>query len=402
MPTGATLTTLTNILKEYYLPPVVEQLNNEVLLLQRLEARDQELFGKAAFVPVHTGRSSGVGARGENVQLPDAGNQTYARAQYDLKYLYGRVRVTGPSMAKTQDEAGAFLQSLKAELDGIRNDLKKDTSRQVYGTGDGIIATCGSSGPSTTVTLASAEAIRKGQLYVNQIVDIGTIANPQVITAATTISAVNIGTPSITVGASVTVTGANFIFRAGSSTASATYEMSGLQQMVSTAANTFGGIDSTAAGNQYWDNLRDTSGGVLANLDKLMQGWNQVRIAGGEVSVVITSFGLQRTIFNILQSQVRYTEPMKLAGGFSALTFMDQPIVADLDAPFGNLFFLDERFIKVFSNRDWHFLDEDGTILKWTVGYDMWEAVLARYMNLGATRRNVLFRMSGLTDATGF
>jgi hypothetical protein len=36
---GATLVTLSNILKEYYMGPVVEQLNKEVLLLSRLESR---------------------------------------------------------------------------------------------------------------------------------------------------------------------------------------------------------------------------------------------------------------------------------------------------------------------------------------------------------------------------
>jgi hypothetical protein len=140
---GAMISTLSAILKEYYLPPVVEQLNNEVLLLQRLESRDQEIVGTAAFVPVHTGRSGGIGARGEYVQLPEPGNQAYTRAQFDLKYLYGVVRVSGPSMAKTASEAGAFLQALRSELDGIRNDLKKDVARQVYGNGDGVVGPCG-------------------------------------------------------------------------------------------------------------------------------------------------------------------------------------------------------------------------------------------------------------------
>ena len=66
---GADLSTLSNILKEYYLGPVTEQLNNEVLLLSRLEAKSEDLVGKRAYVPLHYGRSTGVGARGESVEI---------------------------------------------------------------------------------------------------------------------------------------------------------------------------------------------------------------------------------------------------------------------------------------------------------------------------------------------
>ena len=82
---GANLTTLENVLKDMYLPPVVEQLNNEVLIIQILEARSQELFGRQAIVPLHYGRSGGVGARAENGALPSPGNQAYNKAVYDLK-----------------------------------------------------------------------------------------------------------------------------------------------------------------------------------------------------------------------------------------------------------------------------------------------------------------------------
>jgi hypothetical protein len=83
---GANLTTLSDILKEYYLGPVAEQLNNEVLLLSRLESKSEDLVGKRAYVPLHVSRSGGIGARAEDAALPSAGNQDYDKAVYDLKY----------------------------------------------------------------------------------------------------------------------------------------------------------------------------------------------------------------------------------------------------------------------------------------------------------------------------
>jgi len=405
---GATITTLSNILKEYYLPPVVEQLNNEVLLLSRLESRSQELYGKAAFVPLHTSRSGGVGARAELGTLPTAGNQSYQRAQYDLKYLYGTVQVSGPSMAKTASEAGAFLKSLQSELDGIRNDLKKDVARQVYGTGDGVIATVAAGSTGTVINLSTDEAIRKGQFYVGMLVDVGTIASPTADATAQAITAVTLAGPSITVAASGTPAAGHFVFRSGANGASATNEILGLQALVSGGtgsalgqlASVFvGGIDSTGAGNSFWQSQSISL--ATFNLDNLQKAWGTVRVAGGETSVMIGSFGVQRTYYGLLQSQVRFNDPMTLKSGFSTLDFMGKPMVADIDAPFGKLYFLDENFIKVFSNRDWHFLDEDGLVLKWVSGLDAWQSILARYMNLGASRRNVQLVGTGITDATG-
>lgn len=401
---GAMISTLSAILKEMYLPPVVEQLNNEVLLLSRLEARDQEIVGTAAFVPVHTGRSGGIGARGEYVQLPDAGAQSYARAQFDLKYLYGVVRVSGPSMAKTASEAGAFLRALQSELDGIRNDLKKDVARQVYGNGDGAVALLAA---NTAVNVLAGntdgslrQAIEKGQIYVGMVVDVGPAATPTSAASARNVTAVSTaanGTVTVD-GAAVTNANGDAIGRQGARIANSTYEITGLQNIISTAANTVGGINASTSA--YWDNLRDTAGTAITH-DRLMQMFNKVRIAGGEVSAIYSSFGVQRDFYNTFQTNIRYMEPLKLQGGFQTLEFMGKPIIADVDAPYNKVFVVDERFLKVFSNRDWHFLDEDNSVLKWDANYDAWKAVLARYMNLGVTRRNTMGVIT-TNNTTGF
>lgn len=401
---GATLTTLSNILKEFYLPPVVEQLNNEVLMLQRLEARDQELFGNRAYLPLHKTRSGGIGAAPENGALPAAGNQGFEKAVYDLKYLYGRVRVTGPAMAKTASEAGAFLKALQSELDGIRNDLKKDLARQVYGDGTAEIAQCGTTTAANDVVLASDEPLRKGQIYIGMVVDIGTAADADTVAAARNVTDVDISGPTITIdGAAVTTSSSHFVSRAGSRSASdgSSYEIDGLSKLVSASANTVGGIDASAAGNGFWDNQRITSVGAIAQ-DDIVQAKNIVRIQGGDPSLMIGSFGVQRALYNTFTNSVRFVNTMEFKGGFSAIEVAGLPFVADVDAPFGTIFMLDEKYIKVFSPRDWHFLDEDGHVLKWVVGYDAWEAALARYLNLGISRRNVQLVMTGVTDTTGY
>lgn len=402
MPASTTLTTLSAILKNLYLPPVVEQLNNEVLFLQRLENRGDEIFGLQAITPLHYARSGRVGARGENEQLPQQGAQQYAQAVWDLKYNYGGVRVTGPSMAKTSSQAGAFLQALQSELDGIRNDLRRDVARQCYSDGTAALGTVALNSAVNTLTLQTSgyEALVKGQLYIGQFIDIGTPANPTLDASNREITNYSIATSttsSITVsGAAVTTAAGDSVFVQGNAlSGSVSREMDGLKKLVSTSANTVGGI--AEGSNAYWAPIRDATGGALAK-DPLTKAFARVNIAGGSPSIMIGSFGMQRALFNLLQTQVQYIEPLNLKGGFTAIEYMGQPFVADRDAPWGNIYLLDERFLKVFTNRDWHFLDEDGHILKQVAGFDAWEALLARYMNLGITRRNVQMVMSGFNN----
>jgi hypothetical protein len=405
MAVGAAIATLGAILKDLYLPPVVEQLNNEVLFLQRLEPRSQEIYGNQAVVPLHKNRSGGIGSRNETQALPTAGSQGYAKAVYDLKQHYGRVKVTGLAMAKTASESGAFLQALKGELDGIRNDLKRDMARQTYGDGSAKIVQCGVTTASTTIVLdatTGAEPLRKGQIYIGMQLDFGTVASPTLRNGVTPENVLDVTiagtTGTILVDVAITTAATDFAFRAGNATAGASNELIGLQGLVtSNGVGVVGGIDSGAAGNSYWQNQFDATGGALT-LDAMTKAFNLMNIQGGNVSLMVSSFGEQRKLFNLLQPQVHYIEPLQIKGGFKALEYMGQPFVADRDAPFGKIYFLDERFIKVFATSDWHFLDEDGHVLKWVSGFDAWEAVLARYMNLGISRRNTQLVLTGLTD----
>jgi len=438
---GGTLTTVDSILKEYYLGPVQEQLNNEVLLLSRLEARSEDLVGKAAFVPLHIGRSAGIGAVAESATLPEAGNQSYARAEYDLKYLYGRIQVTGPSMAKTKSDAGSFLQVLKGELDGVRADLTKDLARQAYGTGDGVIGVGALvSGTPSVITLTNWEPLKKGQFYVGQVLS-GAVSSSGVQASGTfTITATSILTVSTsTLSGTITGTMANATYalsRSGSVTAAQALnrfnntprsnEVDGLTRIVNpftaTAASEASGTFGTTAksgslgkidafSTQVWDNQRafaPTTPGTPEALSimRVQEAMNLARQQGAMPSAIVTSLGVQREFYRLLQANQQFVSPggTDYSSGFSTLTYNGMPVIADLDAPFGKMFILDESTIKVFSDQDFHFLDGDGQTLRQVSNMDAYEAVMVRYMNLGATnrRKNVVINdinVNGAVDA---
>jgi hypothetical protein len=420
----ATTSSISNVLKEFYNSPIVRQLNDELLLLSRVDAGSDEIIaGKYAVVPVSLGRNSGIGARYEGSTLAAAGSQSYTRAQYGLSYNYARINISGPSIAASSKDTGAFLRVLDSEIKGATIDLKKDIARQVYGNGDGSVATVGTGSSTTVVVLTSTEALDKGEIYIGMLVDIGTLANPTSRGASAVVSAITVATPSFTVsavlGGGAPVNG-EFVFRAGTTTnATTTAEMNGLGNMVSTTAgltfprtNTGGaggpgasvGIDSTA--NPSWDNVRATTASLTQ--DSMLQLWARVRRASGDTpTLAVGSYGTRRQYFNLLQSQVRYVDtPTKLSAGFEAVDFNGLPLVADHEAPYGKLYMLNENHLKFYAinaqgGTDFAWMNLDGDTLLRVSGVDGYEAILHRYMNFGTDMRNSHGVLSGYTDTTG-
>lgn len=410
---GATLATLSNILKEYYLGPVQDQFNNEVLVTQILgvDKEHVDLEGLKAVIPLHTARSGGIGSRAELVTIPSAGNQGYQRATYDLKYHYARIQVSGPSIARTQSDAGAFARALKDELDRIKDDVQLDQARQLYGNGDGQIAATTNQAATVNLVLATDEALQKGFIYVGMLVDVGTAVNPQSLASARSVTDVDVPNKTITIsGANITPTGAEFIFRAGNvDNVNGVQEMdAGLQKLLPTAANTVGGINAAGAGTKIWDNLRDTSGGAIS-LDNLQINWNKCSNAGLRASqaTALTTPGIARRLFATtdFKSNVRFVDSTTLRGGFEQISFNAGGgtinLTTDRLAPYGKVFMFDNKAFRVFSPNNWDFLARDGLTIRWVTDVDAFQAILFRYSNLGTNRRQNALVMSGLTD-TGF
>ena len=112
----ATQTTLQNILKEFYIGPVQDQLNNEMMVLELMEKTTVDWNGRVAIIPVHTARNTGVqyldeaGTAGGVTQLPTAGSQGYLRLQVNARFQYGTFQITGPATAAAaKGGVGSFV-----------------------------------------------------------------------------------------------------------------------------------------------------------------------------------------------------------------------------------------------------------------------------------------------------
>lgn len=405
---SALVSTVSKVLKDRYMGPLNRQLNDEVLVFQLLDidSKSIDLDGNQAVVPLHKGRSTGIGARLENETLPSAGYQAFEKVVFDLTYQYGRAQFSGQAIQKTKTDAGAFIRVMTEELDRLREDLALDLARQVYGDGTAAIATIPTGAASATQTISSAEPVDKGYLYPNMRVDIGTLANPVASGDSRVIQSVD-GT-TVVFTASVTTSNNDLIFREDNAAASSvSKELVGLQALISTSNNTVGGLNSATAGNEFWRNIKDSSG--TWSLSQLMIVANKAKAAGAKPAdqLVLMTDGLARRLFetNEFKANVRFVNETELAAGFTGLKFASGGaminLVTDRLAPWGKVHFIDKKHIKVFSPGGWQFLDRDGLTIRWVSDKDAFQAVLFRYINLGTGRRNTSAVMTGLTD-TGY
>jgi hypothetical protein len=123
-----------------YLPAIQEYLNHDTILADKIDTNEKDVSGKLAYIENHYGRSAGIGARADGGALPQASYQKFKKSEVSTKYNYGRVNFSGPTIAATRDERGAYAKVVQTEIEGIVKDLMKDINRQLWGSGYGIIS----------------------------------------------------------------------------------------------------------------------------------------------------------------------------------------------------------------------------------------------------------------------
>jgi len=398
----ASLTTINALLKEMYQGGLRDALQNEVIGMKRIEQTSQgvsnDVSGRYVTFPVRVRRNHGQGYRQENEQLPAAGQQGYISPRVPLKYGYGRVRMTGQLMKLADSNAEAFANAMEREMDGLKDDVRKDSGRIFYGDATGTLATV-TADAANTVTVDSIQF-----LELDMMIDVIIPGTGVTHAVNRKITAINPTTKVVTydgADASAAIVATDVLVRTGSGTVSAGVfrEPQGLKSIVA-ATGTLFNVDPAV--EPKWAAYVDATGGAVAE-SKWISACDAVRVQGGKTTVGFTSLGIRRAYFNLLKADRRITAPQKFEGGFTGLSFAagneDIPIVADVDCPTGLTYFLEEKAFKVYREADWAFADDDGSILKWVHDFDVWEAVLRKYWELGIEVRNHNAVLTGQTEA---
>jgi hypothetical protein len=381
-------------LKEDYLEPAREQLNNAHLILSQVESNTKDVVGRRAVLSLHVGRNSGVGARAERGTLPTAGSQKYAEERVPVRYNYGQIEVDGPVIKAMRNDEGAFVRAISSEMSGVTEDLKVDVNRQIFGASNGVIAGVqASGGASTTVTLDAGtpqSAIR--QLEVGMVIDIGDSATFSDTATSLTI-VTNPGDGTITVDSAVDCQGTDSIVRHGSGGATTNQkELTGLQSIVAASGTLFNVDPSTVP---VWKSTVLSNSGTARpfNDNLAAQAMNAVRIASGEdANLLVTSDGVVRSYAAQQQAARRFNDTLDLKGGFKALSVSagtsTVALTWDKDCPDTFAFLLNTKHLTQHVMSDWEWMDDDGAVLRKVSNIDAYEATLFKYHEVTTDKRN--------------
>ena len=405
---AATLATIESYLKEVYQGRIREQLNDEIVALKRITRSGSgvtnEVGGKYVTFPIHTRRNSGIGSRFESEALPTPGQQGHAAARVGLKYAYGGVQLTGQAISLSDTDAKAFAKALDNEVEGLKNDLKKDMNRQVYGSGNGAIGVATGANTGAVAPVADARLFQIGMVVDTQTGN--TVDNTGLIVASVDLTA-GANTVTFTTTPGTALASADIIVRKGSGVAAGgNRELTGLAAIVSDSGTLYN-IDPSA--EPEWKATVDGNSGTPRALSEslMIKMTDAIRTKGGSTTLILQSLGVRRAYFNLL-SQLRQTvNTQEFTGGFSGLAFTTDngeiPVVADTDAPLNKQWYINEDALTYYRDEDWHFVDKDGSMWKQVRDsngdYDAYYARMVEYHELGTDRRNSHGLVDDITEA---
>jgi len=395
------------VLKDFYEGPVREHIENKVTILRLTEKSKRMWTGRQVRWPVHLSRNEGVGARGENANLPTAGEQGYVESNIRAKFLYGRIELTGPVMAASRGDKGAFASALKQEVSGMRRDLRNDLNRQVWGVPilsgsdagkTGVlarVATSNAANPNVTLLAVNdsfSDAPGTRYLKKNMLVAIGTPTELEGTTSVSGTIGNVVSRTVISMSAAVTIVTDDFVVRGTSTENSFDNEITGLSYIVHDSEDVDLQTIDTSTNTEFKAHRETNAVDRDLSLELMQVAIDAADEKGGEEPTLIMGHqSMRREYINLLTSDVRYA-PEQLKGGFQTLTYAGgmQPIQVQFDkhAPYGKLYFIHLPDIKQYVMKDWGWADDDGAVLSRKTDKDSWEAFMCWYGNLGVERRN--------------
>lgn len=412
---GQTLAAADAILKDLYVGPIVEQLNQKTYLLDQIE-RDADHIdhtGRRAVVPVHKNRNRGRKSIADGGTLPTAGAQQWLDAIIPLRYHTYGIELSDQSIEATKSQEGAFIALLTAETKGVAQDMKKDINRQAFGLGNGVLF-------KALKTSKEFELKAQSVFEVPSNIGVGDLVDVVVETTGATTNGV---LSAEIVAKEITATEAKFTISKTLSAelAAETYsvyisgnrnqEMDGLRN-ITQGKRILHSINSETAGNAFWEGQEEAVGTsvsatAVAGQSKFEQLADKVGAQGnGDIEVFLTTRGIRRRLADTYESQKRFNDSkaVDIHGGYSAIMVNEIPVVADDDCPKQYAFGFNKSALKWFEQTAPGWLEQQsgGMFQLKTAGTGsyaaVWQAWFKWYCALACVAPNRTGRLTFCTD----
>lgn len=386
MPGILSMASASEALKKWYLPGLQYQLNTASPILSTMDKDSTAVQGLEVVMALRFGRQGGIGMRDDVGTLPTANSRKTKQARWGTKNIFARIQISDKTMKSSRSDRGAFVNLLEAELEDAMTDAKDSLARMVFGDGTGVMATTAAQTTVNTINVSNTQYFAEGQI-IDICSNVGAVK-----VAAREITAVDDVAGTITIsGAAVT----NLVTDVVVITGNYGLELTGFGS-VFTPDNTLYNVDRSQ--NKWFNPTVIPVNGEISEII-LQKGTDETdRKAGGKVNFYSTSYGVRRSYQNLLLATKQIVNVMSLVGGYDALSYNGKPMSVDKYNPTGTIFGLDMSTWKMYELEDWSWLDDDGAVLSRVANTPAWEAVMARYCDLGNNKPKANFKMTGITE----
>lgn len=364
------LSTAESALKEAYLDAVCNQLNtNANPLLAKIKQSSADVYGKNIIKMAPVGLNGGVGAGSETGALPTAHGNRYAQFKTTLKNLYGQIAISDKAIRASASTAGAFVDLLNAEMEGLLTASKFNLGRMLYGDGTGALGVT-SAHNGKVITFDNVKNFAEGMC-----IDIYT----EGVSVATSLRIVSVDRSKNTItleSAPATIANGSVAYVQGSKD----NEITGLGAIFGSTETLYGlNRAENAWLTPYTSNdSKEISDELLQTaVDYLAEN------SASEIDMITCGSSVRRAYMQYLSCYRRNVDVMNLEGGYKAVSFNGIPVVADRFIEDGTLYMLDTSKFTLHQLCDWEWLEgESGNILHQKAGHPTYTATLVKYADL--------------------
>lgn len=391
---AVTLSNADNALKSLYLDVVTEQLNTQVNpLLAKIKQSTNDVWGKEVRKLAIYGLNGGIGAGTEDGDLPKATGNNYGQFVTTLKNLYGTIEISDKAVRASENNSGAFVSLLNAEMEGLIKSSSFNFGRMLFGDGSGKLGKV-TGVADGVISLDTVQNVIEGMVIEfrdaleNAIAEVGArrILSVDRLANKIAISGASVTASQISEGCTISVQN------------SFENEITGLKAIFDPNVKKLYGLEKE---KNAW--LKPY---VLENAGEIDEITLQTALdtieenSGAGVNFIVCSWGVRRALQKLFAKNNRNVDVMELAGGYKAMSYNGIPIVADRFCPKGTMYMLNTEDFTLHQLCDWQWLaGDDGKILKQVAGKPVYTATLVKYADLICARPNGQGMINGIVEA---
>ena len=389
------LTTAESALKDAYLNAVCNQLNtNANPLLAKIKQSTSDVWGKEIKRLAQYGLNGGVGAGAEEGNLPVSGENYYEQFTLSLKNLYGTISISDKAIRASENNAGAFVNLLNAEMEGLIKSSNFNLGRMLYGDGTGVLTkTYEHIGGNNYIIPESIQNFVEG-MKVSIYNKTDGEYHPQ--GACFKVSRIDRTTNKVYFDkffAAKLDPAENLFVVQGSYN----LEISGLGQIFGDSNNLYGLSRLTYP---WLKPYQETEVGEISET-KIQKAIDYLEeVVGSNVDFITCSSAVKRAYQEHLSTYKRNIDVMDLNGGYKALSYNGIPLVSDRFIDKDTMYLLNTKDFNLHQLCDWQWLEsEDGRIIHQVAGKPTFTATLVKYADLICDHPGGQAKLSGITVA---